>query len=151
MRCRAVAGMVWALAPRHYHDSIDEALTRPLARYVQELIRIRSKHKDVLFHGRFQDTLGAGVRGHADLRYSVFRSSQEKDSRQACVLVNYGGRALETSVSWASPSRQVEVCQPFTADRVSSLPALVSIPPQECAIVIDLQDADAGGARSGAG
>jgi hypothetical protein len=139
-------GMVWALAPRHYHDSIDEPLTRPLARYVQELIRIRSKHMDVLFHGRFQDTLGAEVRGHPDLRYSVFRSLQEKDPRQACVLVNYGDRTVETSVLWARPSRQVEVCQPFKEDRVASLPAIVSVPPHECAIVIDGQGAHSAGA-----
>jgi hypothetical protein len=130
-------GMVWALAPRHYHDSIDEPLTRPLARYVQELIRIRSKHREVLFHGRFRDTLGAEVRGHPDLRYSVFRSTQEKEARQACVVVNYGDRGVESSVSWDSP-RQVEICQPFREDRLASLPAIVSIPPRECAIVIDV-------------
>jgi len=133
-------GMVWALAPRHYHDSIDEALTQPLARYVQELIRIRSKHSDVLFHGRFQDTLGAEVRGHSDLRYSVFRSPEETHPRQACVLVNYGDRTVETSVLWATPFRQVEVCQPFRQDRATTLPAAVSVPPRECAIVVDVQD-----------
>lgn len=130
-------GMVWALAPRHYHDSIDELLTRPLARYVQELIRIRSKHADVLFHGRFQDMQGAEVRGHPDLRYSVFKSTNEGDARQACVLVNYGDHVLETSMSWTNRSRQVEVCQPFEEDRMTQLPAIVSLPPQECAIVID--------------
>ena len=34
-------GLVWAVQPRHYNDSMDERLTRPLSRYVQELIRIR--------------------------------------------------------------------------------------------------------------
>jgi hypothetical protein len=130
-------GMVWALAPRHYNDSVDERLTRPLARYVRELIRIRSKHVDVLFHGQFHDTVGAEVRRHTDLRYSVFRSRQERDARQACVLVNCGDRTLETSVSWASPWGRVEVCQPFKVDRLARLPATVSIPPHECAVVID--------------
>ena len=27
-------GLVWALAPRHYNDSLDEPLQRPLSRYV---------------------------------------------------------------------------------------------------------------------
>lgn len=53
--------LVWDLAPRHYSDSIDEELTRPLARYVQELIRIRKKYSDLLFFGRFNDEMGATV------------------------------------------------------------------------------------------
>jgi hypothetical protein len=36
-------GLVWALAPRHYNDSLDEPLQRPLSRYVAELIRIRKQ------------------------------------------------------------------------------------------------------------
>ena len=36
-------GFVWDLAPRHYNDSVDEPLTRPLAKYVSELIRIRKR------------------------------------------------------------------------------------------------------------
>jgi hypothetical protein len=59
-------------APRHYNDSVDEPLTRPLARYVAELIRIRKEYEDLLFRGRFNDTLGATVTGGADIRYSVF-------------------------------------------------------------------------------
>ena len=35
-------GLVWDLAPRHYNDSVDEPLTRPLARYVSELIDLAS-------------------------------------------------------------------------------------------------------------
>jgi len=46
-------GLVWAVQPRHYNDSMDERLTRPLSRYVQELIRIRSKHKMCSFWGDF--------------------------------------------------------------------------------------------------
>jgi hypothetical protein len=132
-------GMVWALAPRHYNDSLDEALTRPLSRYVQELIRIRSKHRDVLFHGRFEDTLGADVQGHPDLRHSVFRSAGG-EARQACVLVNYGTRPLETSVAWsdASRPRSVEVCQPHAEDRLATLPVTVRLAPQSCAVVVDV-------------
>src|SRR5208282_3177179 len=42
-------GLVWAMQPRHYNDSMDERLTQPLSRYVQELIRIRGKHQELLF------------------------------------------------------------------------------------------------------
>jgi len=65
-------GLVWAMQPRHYNDSMDEPLTRPLSRYVRELIRIRNKHKDLLFHGRFRDTIGAEVKAGPSVRFSVF-------------------------------------------------------------------------------
>jgi hypothetical protein len=67
-------GLVWDLAPRHYNDSADEILTAPLARYVSELIRIRKQYEDLLFYGRFSDTMGATVRGGENIRYSVFTS-----------------------------------------------------------------------------
>lgn len=131
-------GMVWALAPRHYHDSVDERLTRPLARYVKELIRIRARHGDILFHGHFQDTLGADVPRHPDLRYSVFRGTRDEGSRRACVLVNYGNRPLETSVTWTTRRRRVEICQPDHEDRVATLPATLLLAPQTCAVVVEL-------------
>lgn len=130
-------GMIWALAPRHYHDSVDERLTRPLARYVKELIRIRSRHADILFHGRFQDTLGAEVPPQPDLRHSVFRATPDADSRRACVLVNYGNRPLETSVTWLT-KRRIEICQPDHEDRVTTVPATLVIAPQTCAVAVEL-------------
>lgn len=131
-------GMVWALAPRHYQDSLDERLTRPLARYLKELIRIRSRHRDLLFHGRFEDTRGATVRPSPDLRYSMFRSSEAKGRRRACVLVNFADRAIETTVTWDTEVKRVEICQPFSEDRTSTLPATVRLPPQTCAVVAEI-------------
>lgn len=130
-------GMVWALAPRHYNDSMDERLTQPLARYVRELIRIRSKHQDVLFHGRFTGTAGAQVPPHPDIRYSVFRS-RTSQPRQACVLVNYGDRPVQTRVSWDAPRDPIEICQPFRQDRVSSLPARIQLPAHSCAVAAEM-------------
>ena len=60
-------GLVWAMAPRHYNESMDEKLTQPLSRYVAELIRIRKKHAAVLFHGRFRDTEGGDGDGRRHL------------------------------------------------------------------------------------
>lgn len=130
-------GMVWALAPRHYNDSLDERLTQPLARYVRELIRIRARHRDVLFHGRFQDTLGAQVSQRPDLRYSVFRTTRAAQPRQACVVVNYGDRSIDTSVTWGGANR-AEICQPYQADRVATLPADIQVPPHSCAVVAEI-------------
>jgi hypothetical protein len=45
-------GLVWAVQPRQYNDSMGQPLIRRLSRYVQELIRIRMKHKGVFFQWR---------------------------------------------------------------------------------------------------
>ena len=129
-------GMVWALAPRHYNDSVDETLTRPLARYVGELIRIRQKYEDVLFHGRFNDTIGATVKGDADIRYSVFRSSKLDDPIEACVIVNFGDTAESAEVNFDGANGGAIVATPFSADKNSPLPARLSIPPHQLVVVV---------------
>jgi hypothetical protein len=127
-------GLVWAVQPRHYNDSMDEALTRPLSRYVQELIRIRSKHKDVLFFGRFRDTLGAEVKGGADVRYSVFEGMDKPG--KACVVVNFGNGEETAEVTWPEgEGSQVEVLMPFQPDTVQTLPATVRLAPRTCAVI----------------
>ena len=93
-------GLVWAVQPRHYNDSMDEPLTRPLSRYVQELIRIRAKHKDLLFLGRFCDTRGAEVKGGQHVRYSVFEGMDAPG--KACVVVNFGNDEETAEVTWTS-------------------------------------------------
>lgn len=128
-------GMVWALAPRHYNDSVDETLTRPLARYVSELIRIRKKYEDLLFYGRFNDSLGASVHGDEDIRYSVFLSSQAGDSSRACVVVNFGDAPESVELNFESASRVV-IARPFETDVEARLPLRLSIPPHQLAVVV---------------
>jgi hypothetical protein len=131
-------GMVWALAPRHYNDSVDEILTRPLARYVSELIRIRKKYEDLLFYGRFHDTLGATVRGDADIRYSVFKSAQPNSPSQACVVVNFGDAPESAEINFESVSGSVVIATPFNPDRNADLPVRLSIPAHQLAVVVKL-------------
>jgi hypothetical protein len=127
-------GLVWAVQPRHYNDSMDERLTRPLSRYVQELIRIRAKHKDVLFLGRFRDTLGAEVKGGADVRYSVFEGMDRPG--KACVVVNFGDEEETAEVTWpGGEGTQVEVLAPFQPDAVHTLPATIKLAPRTCAVI----------------
>jgi hypothetical protein len=128
-------GLVWALAPRHYNDSMDEPLTRPLSEYVRELIRIRAKHKGLLFHGRFRDTLGAEVKAGKDVRYSVFESMD--GVRKACVVVNYGNEEASAEVTWpGGEGHPVEVLRPFQRDVMDKLPAQVRLSPRTCAVII---------------
>jgi hypothetical protein len=130
-------GLVWDLAPRHYNDSLDEPLTQPLARYVKELIRIRTRYADLLFHGRYNDTLGASVAGGPNIRYSVFRPMVMADKRRAVVVVNFGDREEKVEVKFDGVGDgAVEISAPFEADRKSGLPARLTIPPQRCAVVV---------------
>jgi len=128
--------MVWALAPRHYNDSVDEILTRPLARYVSELIRIRKQYEDLLFYGRFNDTLGATVQGDADIRYSVFRSSKANDASLACVVVNFGDASESAEVRFQGVSGDIVTATPFNPERGAHLPVRLSIPPRQLAVIV---------------
>lgn len=131
-------GMVWALAPRHYNDSVDEILTRPLASYVSELIRIRKKYEDLLFYGRFNDMLGATVRGDADIRYSIFKSAQPDSPSQACVVVNFGDAPESAEINFKGVSGSVVIATPFNPDRNTDLPVRLSIPAHQLAVVVQL-------------
>jgi Domain of unknown function (DUF6259) len=127
-------GLVWAVQPRHYNDSMDERLTRPLSRYVQELIRIRSKHQEVLFLGRFCDTEGAEVSGGEHIRYSAFEGMG--GTGKACVVVNFGNEEASVEVSWhGGEAARVEILQPFQPDQPATLPVKVKLPPRTCAVV----------------
>ncbi|MEN6601486.1 MAG: DUF6259 domain-containing protein [Bryobacteraceae bacterium] len=127
-------GLVWALAPRHYNDSMDEPVTRPLSEYVRELIRIRAKHKDVLFHGRFLDTAGAEVKGGRWVRHAVFEGMSAPG--KACVVVNYDNDETAAEIRWpGADGREVELLQPFRKDTRVRLPVTLRLPPRSCAVV----------------
>jgi hypothetical protein len=128
--------MVWALAPRHYNDGLDEPLQRPLSRYVSELIRIRQKYRDLLFNGRFRDGIGATVSGGPDVRYSVFENMDPR-AAAACVVVNYGDQPESAEVNLAGEAgREVEISAPFEEDRKAKLPLKLNIPPHRCVVVV---------------
>ena len=128
-------GLVWAVQPRHYNDSMDEPLTRRLSEYVRELIRIRAKHRDLLFLGRFRDTLGAEVRAGKDVRYSVFEGMEKPG--KACVVVNYGNEAAGAEVTWpGGEGETVEVLKPFHPEAEDKLPVQVQLAPRTCAVIV---------------
>jgi hypothetical protein len=130
-------GLVWDLAPRHYNDSMDEGLTRPLSRYVAELIRIREKYSELLFFGRFNDTMGATVVGDADIRYSVFKSMDAKFAGLACVVVNFGDHDETAQISFPGiEDKKVDVSMPFKDDRKATWPLKLALPPNSAAVVV---------------
>ena len=129
-------GMVWDLAPNHYNDSVDDPLTQPLARYVSELIRIRKEHADLLFYGRFNDTIGATVKGGTDIRYSVFKPFQREEQGRACVVVNFGDDQATAEIDLEDITGEVTVLTPFQSDRKAVLPVRVSIAPHQLTVIV---------------
>ena len=128
-------GFVWAVAPRHYNVSLDDPVEQPLSRYVAELIRIRKQYRDVLFDGRFMDTLGGSMTGDADVRYSVFENMAA--TSKALVLVNFGnGPESATATLAGADGREVEIASPFEQDRKGTLPLSLTIPPHRCVVVV---------------
>ena len=131
-------GFVWAIAPRHYSASLDEAVTQPLSKYVEELIRIRKKHAGILFTGRFIDTLGATVKCGRNSRFSVFEPMNDT-TRKAVVVVNFDN--IEDDVEVAIENVKVgkaELCIPFQNNRMVQLPAKIKVPARTCAVVVQI-------------
>jgi len=131
-------GFVWAMAPRHYSASLDEELTRPLSRYVEELIRIRKRYSDILFTGRFMDTIGASVKCGINTRFSVFEPMDDT-IRKAVVLVNFDNKEDDVEVNFNHiRDGEVMLSIPFQKDTTIQLPAIIKLPPRTCAVVVQL-------------
>jgi hypothetical protein len=104
---------------------------------VQELIRIRTKYQDLLFHGRFNDTLGAEVTSDPDIRYTVFTSMDKNDQRRAAVLVNFGDQDENAELTFPGlEKQQLEVAAPFETERKISQPARITIAPHTCVVLV---------------
>jgi hypothetical protein len=127
---------VWDLSPRHYTASVDEPTTQPLARYVSELIRIRKQYADLLFLGRFNDTMGASVTGDPDIRYSVFDPLQPGSRGRACVIVNFGSAPESAEVHLDGLEGEVTIATPFQAGRTATLPVKMTIPPNTVEVIV---------------
>jgi hypothetical protein len=133
-------GFVWAMAPRHYSASLDEAVTQPLSKYVAELIRIRKKYSDILFTGRFMDTIGATVKCGVNSRFSVFEPMNDT-TKKAVVLVNFDNQEDEMEVSIDNTKNgKAELCIPFQNDQVVQLPAKIKVPPKTCAVLVEVNE-----------
>ncbi len=129
-------GFVWAMAPRHYSASLDEGVTQPLSRYVAELIRIRKKYADILFTGRFMDTIGATVNCGVNSRYSVFEPMNDT-RKKAVVVVNFDNAEDEMEVNINNAKNgKAALCVPFHDDRIVQLPAKIKVPARTCAVLV---------------
>jgi hypothetical protein len=128
------------MAPRHYSASLDEAVTQPLSKYVAELIRIRKKYGDILFTGRFMDTLGAIVKCGENSRFSVFEPMSDT-TRKAVVVVNFDNKEDDVEVNIANgKDGKAELCVPFQNDKIVQLPAKIKLPARTCAVVVQVNE-----------
>jgi hypothetical protein len=115
---------------------MDESITQPLSRYVQELIRIREEYADLLFTGRYANTFGATVKCAENSRFSVFEHMKDK-TRKAVVLVNFDNHEDEMEVIMDDLTEaKAELSIPFQPDSVIQLPAKIKVPAQTCAVVV---------------
>jgi hypothetical protein len=138
-------GLVWVMAPRMFTASMDEPLTRPLSRYLSELIRIRKQYGNLLFDGRFTDRMGATVDGDKEnIRYAVFEPMNSGGSQRACVVVNFGDQQESVDVSiQGSEGQEATISAPFQSDRVVVLPTKLVVPPHRVAVVVTKNHPDA--------
>jgi hypothetical protein len=111
-----------------------------LSKYVAELIRIRKKFAEILFTGRFMDTIGARVNCGVNSRYSVFEPMNDS-LRKGVVLVNFDNTEdeMEVNIDHAKNARAT-LCIPFQDDRIVQLPAKIRVPARTCAVVVQIQD-----------
>ena len=131
-------GLVWDLAPRHYNDSVDEPLTRPLAGYVSELIRIRKQYADLLFYGRFNDNMGATVQGGGpNIRLFRFQVASTQNDSRACASSSTSAMIRSPSPSASTAKLARSPSQLLTnADTTAVLPVQIVIPAHQLAVVV---------------
>jgi hypothetical protein len=107
---------------------------------VAELIRIRKKHADILFTGRFMDTIGATVQCGENTRFSVFEAMSDK-TKKAVVVVNFDNKEDDAEVNIeGDQGGKAELCIPFQKDMIVLLPAKIKVPARTCAVLVQFTD-----------
>jgi hypothetical protein len=124
------------IGPAHYTASMRHEPMRPLSAYIREILRIREALKETIFFGDFLDTLETRVQGSVDMRYSTHKNPAT--GKRACILVNFGVVPGEATVEFEGKGRgMARVYRPFEQEARAELPAVVTIPPERLAIVVE--------------
>jgi hypothetical protein len=122
-------------AINNHHGTLAKA--PELGPYVREVLRIRNVLNDLLWAGRFRDTLGANVditRGH--VRYAVHE--HPSSGQRAYVIVNYSDD--EPATVRLHPDRggmRYRLYTPFAETRWWSAEEAVDVPPARFAVVVE--------------
>jgi len=99
--------------------------------YMKQVVNIRRAFPDYLMNGRFNDTLGASVKGN--VRYSVF----EGPNGLATVVWNSSDQAENCRVSFDDRKlKNGMFCKPFAGQEAVKLPYRFELPPQTAAVLV---------------
>ena len=108
-----------------------------LAEYIGEVNRFKRKHRSLMMHGRFRDTLGATVKG--DCLYSVIEGS---NGGRALVLRNHHDVAVKVRARLdETKGLSMKMWRPFGREKsISTGVVEVSMKPFEAVVVFGLKE-----------
>jgi hypothetical protein len=105
-----------------------------LGRYVAEALRTRRQLREVLWDSRLIEPVDVRVEGAPEMRYSLHKS--RISSGQAIVLNHFQRSDLTATVSHANRKGQATLYRPFKNPESITLPATITVPCDEFAIIV---------------
>jgi hypothetical protein len=124
------------VGPVRFSASMADDQSRPISRYIREVIRIREELEDTIFFGECLDTMEARVAPARLLRYGTFRNPET--GQRACVLVNLGVEPVCTNVTFEEPCAQTaRIYKPFEDVTDEALGTAITVPGERLAIVVE--------------
>ena len=124
-------GHIMNVEARCLHGTASDAPA--LSQYVREALRVRRMLRERLWESQVVEANGIEVNGPAELLYALHRS--QKEGRQTLVLNHFAAHELKAEISRPETSGQAVLYRPFHEPEPVSLPATISIPRDEFAIV----------------
>ncbi|GAA4305331.1 DUF6259 domain-containing protein [Compostibacter hankyongensis] len=135
-----MTGAVLCVEPEEYQGSLDQPLYRDLAKYIGAVERIRKKFADIIFLGKYEDNLGAAVKGidsksASNLHYKVW--SDTKTGRKAVIVANDSPHAIQYTWEFEDKDiKQATLYTPFGEPRDIAQGATLNIPGNGLNIII---------------
>ena len=108
-----------------------------IARYIQEVERIRRDLKDTIYLSEFLDTLEVEIDAPQDVYYNTHRNP--KTGQRACIVSNYGSDLAQVVVNAFQGARRGSVLfyQPFKQVATVSLPFSVQLMPEGLVVIVE--------------
>jgi hypothetical protein len=133
-------GHIVMVAPMNFCRDLDWPPFRGLARYLQQVKRIRDELQDTVFLGEVlgQSQVEFGAALPEGVTYNAFRN--RTTGRRACILTNDRSEPREMAFKGFTgpPGRQVRVHVPGRKARIPPLPATLTIPAERMLFVEEM-------------
>jgi hypothetical protein len=104
-----------------------------LSLYVSEALRIRRMLRKRLWQSQIVEARSVGVNGPSELLYSLHRS--QNDDQQTLVLNHFASKGLQAEITGLDTSKHAVLYRPFHEQEHISLPAAITVPPNEFVVV----------------